>query len=96
MAKGFKTGGREPGTPNKLTKELRTVLKNILEKELEAMPDNLDKLEPKDRLEVVIKLLPYVLPKIEPDITGNFSISQEAIDQINDLTEKFLKACSNE
>jgi len=65
MAKGIKTGGREQGTPNKLTKELRSILKNILAKELETIPDNLEKLEPKDRLEITIKLIPYVLPKIE-------------------------------
>jgi len=66
MAKGYKTGGREQGTPNKLTKELRTILKNILAKELETLPEHLEKLETKDRLELVIKLIPYVLPKVEP------------------------------
>ena len=65
MATGIKTGGRERGTPNKLTKELRSILKNILAKELETIPDNLEKLEPKDRLEMTIKLIPYVLPRIE-------------------------------
>jgi len=45
MAKGIKTGGREQGTPNKLTKELRSILKNILAKEMETIPVNLEKLE---------------------------------------------------
>ena len=31
---GNKYGGREKGTPNRLTKELRTLLKNILYQEL--------------------------------------------------------------
>jgi len=66
MAKGTKTGGRKQGTPNKLTKELRTILKNILAKELETLPEHFEKLETKDRLELVIKLIPYVLPKVEP------------------------------
>jgi len=66
MAKGTKTGGRKQGTPNKLTKELRTILKNILAKELETLPEHLEKLETKDRLELVTKLIPYVLPKVEP------------------------------
>lgn len=65
MAKGFKTGGREQGTPNKLTKELRAALKNILAKELETIPKHLEKLEPKDRLEIIVKLMPYAMPKIE-------------------------------
>ena len=65
MAKGYKTGGREQGTPNKLTKELRAALKNLLADEINNIPGQLKKLEPKDRLEIIIKILPYALPKIE-------------------------------
>ena len=63
---GKKFGGRTKGTPNKLTKELRTTLKNIIGNELERLPEHFDKLEPKDRLELIIKLLPYSLPKVRP------------------------------
>ncbi len=66
MAKGKKTGGREKGTLNILTKELRTSLKNLLADEISNIPVQLQKLEPKDRLEIIIKLLPYALPKVEP------------------------------
>jgi hypothetical protein len=65
MAKGFKTGGREPGTPNKLTKELRDALKSVLQNEIELLPEHLEQLEPKDRLELLSKFLPFVLPKLE-------------------------------
>ena len=65
MAKGVKTGGREKGTPNKLTSELRTVLKKILTDELENIPTLIADLEPKDRLHAIIKLMPFVLPKVE-------------------------------
>jgi len=64
---GQKYGGREAGTPNKLTKELRAALKNILHQEIELMPDHFNKLEPKDRLELLVKLLPFALPKVEPE-----------------------------
>ena len=67
MAKGIKTGGREAGTPNKLTRELRAVLKNVLHDEINLLPDHLKRLEPKDRIELLIKLLPYTLPKVEPE-----------------------------
>jgi len=66
MAKGIKTGGRQKGAPNLLTKELRLILKNIIANELVCAPDLMEKLEPKERLEMVIKLIPYALPKIEP------------------------------
>ena len=61
---GKKYGGRQKGTPNRLTKELRAVLKDVLYQELEQIEDRLDLLEPKDRLELIIKLMPYVLPKV--------------------------------
>lgn len=64
---GKKYGGREAGTPNRLTKELRAVLKNILHQEIELLPDHFNKLEPKDRLELLTKLLPYALPKVQPE-----------------------------
>lgn len=60
---GKKYGGREKGTPNKLTSELRNILKEIISTEIEALPEALKGLEAKERLEIIIKLLPYVLPK---------------------------------
>ena len=65
MAQGQKTGGRTAGTPNRLTKELRAALKDLLHQELQNLPDHLNKLEPKDRLDILIKMLPYALPKID-------------------------------
>ncbi len=62
---GIKHCGRQKGTPNKLTKEIRTVLKDLIYKELDEIKEHLDSLEPKQRIELVIKLIPYVLPKVE-------------------------------
>lgn len=64
---GKKFGGREAGTPNRLTKELRIALKNILHQEIEMLPNHFNKLEPKDRIEFLVKLLPFALPKVEPE-----------------------------
>lgn len=49
---GKKYGGRKAGTPNKLTKELRAALKNILHQEIELLPNHFNKLDPKDRMEL--------------------------------------------
>ncbi len=56
--------GRPMGVGNRLTKELRTVLKDLIFVELEKLPANLEKLEGKDRIEVLIKLMPFVMPKV--------------------------------
>jgi len=61
---GNKYGGRQKGTPNKLTKELRSVLKDILYQELEQIQEHLDTLNSKERVELLIKLMPYALPKV--------------------------------
>ena len=61
---GKKYGGRQKGTPNRLTKELRTILKNVLYNELENIEELLESLEPKERVELVIKLIPFILPKV--------------------------------
>ena len=62
---GKKYGGRQKGTPNRLTKELRGILKEIISNELECLEVHLDKIEPKQRVELLIKLMPYILPKVE-------------------------------
>ena len=71
MAVGVKTGGRQRGTPNKVTADLRKVLKQIIAAELEALPQTLAQLPGKDRVELVLKLMPFCLPKIE-SIEGQY------------------------
>jgi hypothetical protein len=63
-----KYGGRAKGTPNRLSSEARNSLQLVIENEMEKIPDHFNQLEPKDRLELLIKLLPYVIPKMQPDI----------------------------
>ena len=64
MAIGVKTGGRTAGTENKTTKETRAVLKEVINNELLNIEYLLCELQPKERLELVIKLMPFVLPKL--------------------------------
>ena len=67
----FKTGqsgnpaGRPKGAVNVITKQLRAKLKNLIGSELEALPDLLNDLEPKERLDMIIRLMPYAMPKVE-------------------------------
>ena len=61
---GQKHGGRKKGTPNRLTRELRTILKDVLYQEMEHLEERLNDLDPKDRMQIVLKLMPYVFPKV--------------------------------
>jgi hypothetical protein len=64
MAKGFKTGGRKLGQPNIITSELRELLGDILKKEIQEIPERLERLEDKERLLIIERLLGYVIPKV--------------------------------
>jgi len=48
-----------------LVGSIRDTLKELMQKELEQLPETLKDLEPVQRLNVLCKLIPYVLPKVE-------------------------------
>ena len=68
---GTKTGGRQAGTPNKITSELREVLKGIVAQEMDTLPASLAQLPAKERLEALIRLMPYCMPKVEA-VSGDY------------------------
>ena len=61
---GQKHGGRKKGRPNRLTRELRTILKDVLYQEMEQLEERLNDLDPKDRMQIILKLMPYIFPKV--------------------------------
>ena len=56
-----------------LTKNLRTQLKEMLQDEIKEIPKLLKELDTKERLNVLCRLLPYVLPRVE---SVNFSLGE--------------------
>jgi hypothetical protein len=67
MAKGFKTGGRKAGQPNKLTAELREILGEIVRQEIQRLPELLSQMEAKDAALILEKFTGYVIPKMPLD-----------------------------
>ena len=63
MAHGYKTGGRSAGTPNKKT-SIGKLVEKLLEKELTNINNYLNNLNNKERIEVILKLLPFATPKL--------------------------------
>jgi hypothetical protein len=51
-------------TQDVLTADLRTSLKDLFAKELEQLPAYIEGLEPKEKLDYLLKLMPFVLPKV--------------------------------
>ncbi len=63
--KKLKTGGRSAGTPNKATAEVREKFSLLLENNFDKMQKDIDLLEPKDRLNVLIQISKFVLPTLQ-------------------------------
>ena len=83
---GKKFGGREKGTPNKVTQEHRDLINKLI-----SSPKDLEKdlkaLEPKERLDAIIKLLEFTTPKqarVESVITGDVSINSVRFEDAKD------------
>lgn len=78
MALGKKTGGRKAGTPNKTTAITKEAISKIIDEYNSSgmMQSDLMGLDPRDRLEITVKLMSYVLPKVQSvalDVSGNIS-----------------------
>lgn len=63
--KGKKTGGRVQGTPNAITADLRLKINAIVEKQIDNIEQDLQSLEPMQRLQIVEKLISYCVPKLQ-------------------------------
>jgi len=84
MAKREKTGGREKGTPNKLTSDLRQKINDFLDDNWSSLQKDFNNLDPKDKLIFFEKLLQYGLPKLQStELISNFDkLSDEQLDLI--------------
>jgi hypothetical protein len=71
MARGIKTGGRQKGTSNKLTATIKEKIAQAVENEIEKLPLFLRYMDAKDSIDIMIKLLPYIVPKIAPVDASN-------------------------
>jgi hypothetical protein len=87
MALGQKTGGRTAGTPNKITSDVKSRIATLIEQRFDSIADDLELLEPKDRVTAYLKFLEYVLPKQREQKIDLSTLTDE---QIDDLLNKAL------
>ena len=57
--------GRPAGSPNKVTSDLRAKISTIVAKQIDSMEEDLQSLEPMQRLQIVEKLISYCVPKLQ-------------------------------
>lgn len=85
--KGKKTGGRTAGTPNRLTTPMRRAILDIIAKQWPKVEADLAKLKPKDRLQIIVKLLPFVAPQFS---SVNLSLNSMPLEDLEMIAE-FVK-----
>lgn len=73
MATGIKTGGRTKGVVNKTTSELRERFTLLIDNNFDKLQTDIDLLEPKDRIKVILELAKFVVPTLKATelTTGN-------------------------
>lgn len=62
---GKKFGGRKKGTPNKVTDKVRSQFEKLLTKNLATLQNDIEALEPKDRIKVMLELAKFVVPTLK-------------------------------
>lgn len=79
-------GGRKPGVPNKVTRDLRDWLNAFIQGNVKQIEKDWRLLEPRDRIILFEKLLKYSLPALQAtSLTVDFDkLSDEDLDKIID------------
>lgn len=83
-----KKGGRVAGTPNKATSISREAINNLAQDLLDKLKDDLKALTPKERVDVWLKLVKFIIP--EPK-SIDFAFAGEHKKTIEDLLTKLAK-----
>jgi hypothetical protein len=63
--KSGNVNGRKHGVPNKTTKEMKELLKSVLEENLAYINSVQDELSIQDRIALIKTMLPYTNPKLQ-------------------------------
>ena len=74
--KRTKTGGRSKGTQNKITKEIKEYFKEIIEFNLPQMQTDILELTPKDRIDIMLKISEFILPKLQR-VSGEINTNKD-------------------
>jgi hypothetical protein len=85
---GKNNAGRPKGSKNQTSSQIRDSFQILLENNLEGLQQDLDELESKDRIQLLLSLANYILPKLrsteyigeQQEITIDFSESINKVD----------------
>jgi len=87
--------GRPPGSPNKVTSEMKTWIAGLLNKNRRQMEHDLKNLEPKDRLVILERLMQYTVPKMQA-VTAQIDFSRLSDEQLDSIVNELTKELNDE
>lgn len=79
---GNKLGGRTSGAVGKSNAKTKEFFALLLENNLSKLQSDIDSLEPKDRLKILIDLAGFIVPKMK-SVENNIEVKQAVIPVIN-------------
>ena len=86
-----KTGGRQKGTPNRTTAEMRQIFQTFVEMNMDKLQSDFDTLTPSERINVLMKMVPLFLPpppkEEEPDPWGFNALPANKLVKLLDIYE---------
>ena len=85
--------GKPKGAKNKVNTQLRDLIQQLFDDNFDKIQEDLEILEPKDRLKFISDLLPYLLPKLQ-STTHNTEIDLDSMTE-EDL-DKLIERITNE
>lgn len=80
--KGNQLGGRTAGAVGKVNSKTKEFFALLLENNLSKLQSDIDSLEPKDRLKILIDLAGFIVPKMK-SVENNIEVKQAVIPVIN-------------
>lgn len=91
--KGNKLGGRKKGSKNKATTNIREAFQSLIENNLERIQEDMDSLDAKDRLNYIISLTNYCVPKLkatELKVESDYNTGDGKAFNIKDIYNKIV------
>lgn len=81
--------GRPKGRPNKITQDTRAWLSAVIDKNRRQMERDLKALEPKERLQILERLMQYVIPKQQATAT-TVDLERLTDEQVNQVINTII------
>jgi hypothetical protein len=82
MGKTNNPNGRPKGKPNRITGEMRVWIQQLINDNKDQLENDLQALEPKDRWQIIERLMNYIVPK-QSSIDASVDLSELSDEQLD-------------